>query len=242
MYRRIAVLMASAVIVLGLSTRVFASTVTIQFTSASSYDTTYANAYAGIYNGTVNGRSTEFVCDDFLTEISNGQSWSAYANTNRLASNTEPVKFAPSTISNPLFTFGNPSYIGTVSSQQQEYNMVSWLVEQIFGNPTDSGGQWGAYAGAIWSLTDGAWNSPSYTASYGGLTAEGELVAAYSHRNDTNLPLYYVYTPNPLDAGQEFFSPVPEPATSLLLSIVLLVGLFSAPLLGARRQKRLSSR
>jgi hypothetical protein len=62
----------------------------------------------------------------------------------------------------------------------------------------------------------------------GGLTAEAAVATAYGHRDDTNLPTYYIYTPDPsaypYHNGQEFFSmtPAAEPSTVLLLMLTLM--------------------
>ena len=225
MRRYVATIGASIVLMFGLATAAFANTVTITFQNINSHDDVYANAYAGIYEGKVNGTSAQFVCDDFLREIHNGDSWSAYVNSNNpVTTGPTGVKFDLTNISNPDLTNSvDPDFIGTVASQQEEYNMVAWLVDQIFDDPSNSSKDWGAYAGAIWSLTDGAWNNASYTQAYGGgLTAYEALSEAYSHRDDTDLEAFNVYTPDPLNAGQEFFSPAAEPATFVLLGLTVL--------------------
>lgn len=82
MGRRLAAWVVGFLVILGLALPAFAGTVTIEFTQVNPHDGVYGGFYAGIYEGTVNGKSAQFICDDFLTDINNKQTWSAYANTN----------------------------------------------------------------------------------------------------------------------------------------------------------------
>ena len=230
MRHRIAALTAA---ILALASTASATTVTIQFTSADSHDSVYGGYYAGIYHGTVNGQSATFISDDFLTDISNNQSWQAYANSNSpVSSGPTGVKYTSSggtyNMSNADLTTGDKDsdFIGSVASPQEEYNMVTWLVEQIFKDPKNSKEDWGAYAGAIWSITDGGWKPSDYENKVFGtgvnaLTAESAVALAYGHRDDTNLPKYHVYTPTDFSKGQEFYSAA-EPDTALLLILTLI--------------------
>lgn len=138
---------------------------------------------------------------------------------------------------------GDGDSLGKVS-QTQEYTMISWLVEQIFNDPTNKNGDWGAYGGAIWSIADGGWKVSDYENKVfgGGLTEEAAVADAFAHKDDAHLPKYNIYTPSPLKAGQEFFSPAAEPSTVLLLSLVLLAGLFFSSPLGSLWRKRPASR
>jgi hypothetical protein len=225
---RCSVFLLTLVVVLVLATKAVAgeSTVTIRFAALNANDGVYDGAYAGIYMGTVNGVPTLFVCDDFFTDITEGQSWQANVNSSNPANDT-PVTgnlFSPGSITNPTVIAWETSN-GDLT-QQQEYNVLSWLVEQIFLNPANSdpnsASGWAALGGAIWSITDGAWSASDYVSS----GAEADVLTALSNYNDTNLPTYTVYTPDPNDAGQEFFAltPTPEP-TSLLLFGTGIVGI-----------------
>lgn len=197
-----------------------ASTIaTIIFESHPSNDT-YDGAYVGIYRGLVGNSKTltNFVCDDYLHTIHGGMSWSAYVNSSNPPTGDE---FSPGSITDPDVT--------GITQQLQEYNMITWLVEQIFLDPSNSKGQWGAFSGAIWSITDDAWangNDPTkgesdlYTkTTYGGLTAQEEVLAALGHANDTTLPVFTVFTPTG-STGQEFYGT--EPAIPVLLGCTFL--------------------
>jgi len=237
MKNKLFVLLASLAIVLGWAMSASAGTVTIKFSNASPHDGTYSgwdsltgqseNAYAGVYEGYVGSTATDFVCDDFLRNISNGNSWSA----NEYGSNpvSAGVKFSPSQITNPDLT-------GLGLSQQAEYAMIGWLVGQILADPTNSLNDWSSLNGAIWSITDGAWanngfdyahgiEDSNYTTAVGTYSAKQDVTRALAHKNDTS-PDYPVYTPDPTNAGQEFFGPVPEAGTPLLLGFAFLGGSF----------------
>jgi hypothetical protein len=211
----------SLVAVLGLSLSASATTL-IKFTTIDSHDSTYDSFYAGVYKGTINGKPADFICDDFLTEINYGQSWYAHDNTNKPVSvGPDGVRYAPSGngiyhITNPfLLSGGNP-----IVTQQEEYNMIAWLVGQIFSDTNNADHNWASLAGAIWSTADGAWNS--------------------------NLPQYAVYTPfaatgcgqsgHPSCNGQEFWAPAQEPTVALLLGATFLgVGLMGKRVFGKSR-------
>jgi len=262
--RRTYLLFLSTVLALVWAIPSFAtSTSLIQFNTVSQYDGVYDGDYAGIYLGTVtqNGQTTQaqFICDDFISEITYGQSWNAYNNTNNpLSQGSQGVRYAPSgqsqyDMSNPNLIQGSGMTLAGVPSsglsQQQEYNMIAWLVGQLFSDTNNHDGNWASLAGAIWSTADGGWNdghggfNSSYLGTNGGTeTAQWYLEQALTHQND-NLPNYNVYTPfaapncgqpnQPSCNGQEFFSPAPEAATTMLLSLSLLsAGLFRKKLLG----------
>jgi len=215
------------------ASRAFAGTAVIQFNNVSSYDGVYDGAYSGVYYGTVNGQSATFICDDFVNDITYGQSWDANVNSNQNVGGANNVRYLGSGgtgtyyINNPNLTPGSTyAFQGLPSgglSQQQEYNMISWLVEQMLNDTNNHDGNWASYAGAIWSTADDGWNNGSggfnafYLNQNGGTeTAQYFVQEALGHDNDTNLPTYAVYTPNGLSCsgcsnnGQEFFSPVPE--------------------------------
>ncbi len=185
----------------------------------------------GFYQGTVNGGPavTDFICDDFDHDIYPGYSWNAVVgSTDPVSSNT--VRFGPATITNPSLT-------GLDLTQQEDYNMVTYLAEQIFADPNNSKGDWGYLAWAVWSLntepnSPAAWNSPYYTTQVQTFVTE-----ALGHK-DTNNGNLIVYTPTDGQPGQEFLAldphPTPEPASVVLFGTalaLLLAGLASKKLL-----------
>ena len=212
-------------------------TVIIQFNNVSPYDGVYGGGYAGIYTGTVNGQAATFICDDFINEITYGQSWDANVNSSQgvTQNGNDNVRYAPS--NQGQYDISNPYLLGLGLTQQQEYNMISWLVEQILNDPNNADGNWASYAGAIWSTADGGWKVSSYTQLNGGTeTAQYFVQQAYENAvvNAVPVPTYTVYTPNGHSCtgcnslnGQEFFSPnviaTPEPPLAVILGADLLL-------------------
>ena len=181
---------------------VAAGAATIIFNSAP------ANGYGygvGIYDGTVDGVAASFVCDDFYTDIADNQSWPA------MVGNTNSAN------SGFLFNPSNPADAGAPLpgniNQQQDYNMIGWLANQIFADPTNGSGNWANLSFAIWSLNDA--NAYTYAQSQGiGSEVNSLIAGAYSYRNTpSNLTVYtpLVGYPNPNASGQEFVSPPPTP-------------------------------
>ncbi|MGB7958190.1 MAG: hypothetical protein WCF77_05145 [Minisyncoccia bacterium] len=188
-----------------------ASASTVTFDSASQY---FDNFGVGIYSAMVNGVQKNVFCDDFYTDISNNQSWAATDGTN------DPV-------SGGLLFNGSDVFLpfpipGNVTTQQ-DYNMIGFLANKIFADPTNVSGDWGYDSFAIWALNDkAAWT----TAQTGGFSPEvlSLLSAAYNNRNTTSD--FAFWTPNPTNAGQEFGAPVPEPPSLwLFISALALLGL-----------------
>lgn len=204
-----------------------ASTV-IKFTSTTN-DQVYDGFYAGIYGGTITTNygttgaktvSASFVCDDFLSEITYGQSWYANDHSNNLTLDpltVDPtthadagVRYAPTSKYNgDPYVISNPD-VGAGLSQQGEYNAISWLVWNIFNGPSKD---WGIYGGAIWSIADGGWKGTckigtkvyndncSYLqdddGDYDGTTTQNLVALALTHVNDTSHH-YTVWTPDEL--------------------------------------------
>ena len=187
---------------------VVAGASTITFTSAP------VSAYGfgvGLYYGTVDGVDALFVCDDFFTDIGGGQSWHANDGVTDPSSPTNMFTGAGAFLPFPIS--------GTLTTQQ-DYNMLGFLADKIFADPTDAGGQWGVDSFAIWSLNDSAAYT-SYAQSQGiGGAVSSLLSSAYANKNNpTDLT---VYTPDPWNTGQEFLSPAvatPEPPGFSLMFI-----------------------
>lgn len=166
----------------------------------------------GLYNGTVNGVNALFICDDFFTDISGGQTWNANAGITDPVSPTVLFTGADVTLPFPIS--------GTVTTQE-DYNMIGYLADQIFADANDSLGNWGIDNFALWSLNDSAAYANAVSQGIGS-NVESLLSAAYANRNTPSDLI--VYTPDPPCAGQEFLSttaPVPEPSG---LSLMLIGG------------------
>jgi hypothetical protein len=213
------------VVLLALLLASAASASTITFNSASVYAYNFG---VGVYQGTVGDANTNdnavpasFVCDDFWTDISAGQSWQA------TVGNTDPAVgllfSAPA--SEPFLEAHGPF------TTQQDYDMVGYLANEIFANPT--GPNVAAYSFAIWSVNDPA----AYTAAQGvgggfGSTVLSDMQAAYYATYNGHDPAnLIVYTPTGCTGyncdAQEFLAqaPVPELPTGAMLSGLALLGL-----------------
>lgn len=108
-------------------------------------------------------------------------------------------------------TFSELTNYGHNLTQQQEYDMISWLVTQIFTNAnskTPSTAMMAALGGAIWSIADGAGVPPDYVSSGAEADVEDALVYVLGHPDASFYSDYTVYTPNG--------APCPQPYTSAL--------------------------
>ncbi len=195
---------------------------TLQLQNGGNY--TMGGVYVGPYNftGNINGQnvSLKLICDDFLSDVSGGESWQVH---------TSPF---PS----PYSTLGTPA----------QYQEVAYLAEMMFAlNPSGNGnGQgYGQTLGelqwAIWNIFDpGIGVNASNPDPYGSLTSlQTMTILKYVNMAQANAGLpgndysnLTVYTPipntqqpNPPNSGlpQAYIGdaplPTPEPSTVLLL-------------------------
>jgi hypothetical protein len=197
---------------------VFASTVGMELIGVGN-GTNYGGVYDSPYDISINGNPAMLLsCDDFATEISVGQTWSA---TSENASSVD---------SNVKFTAG-PYYGG--NSLQTTYSAAAWLATQLV-TPTVMGNsnEQIDYSLALWELFNPSLTGGpiSFTGSLNGPDGNVPSVinmafAAVAHGfTGSNVT---VYTPDPLNSGQEFLQvqPVPLPASlPLLLSGLAGVG------------------
>lgn len=184
---------------------------TIQFNNASVYGGDPGDGYGsifgvGLYQGTVNGSSALFVCDDFVHDIVNGQSWSANGTSMSNASG----RFQASAIT-------NPDVKGKVTTQQ-EYNMVGYLVSLLQSSPTS---QWQYISWAIWSITDGVWHTRGCTTNCTETAwyinhVQALVLAALAHDNQTYS--FTIWTPTG-GSGQEF---IQLPESALLAELLMM--------------------
>jgi hypothetical protein len=163
--------------------------------------------YVGPYNLTVGGQSMQLVCDDFLSTVVNGETWTAVTSTYPSLSN---VKFS-----------------GLV-----QYEEIGYLVQQMFANITNPTVV-GYISWAIWDIFDPGVSSHD---PFGTLTSTQQaqignwLTNATNNYSTGNYSNLVVYTPVagsqlPFNAGppQEYIGiiPAPEPSTVLLLAFGL---------------------
>ncbi len=210
-------LRALAIAVVILAAASAASADSLQLVNGGNY--TMGGVYVGPYNftGNIGGQNLnlQLVCDDFKSDVTNGESWS--------------VNDAPF-----------PSVYATLGTAAQ-YQEVAYLAEMIFSlNPSGSGnGQgYGQTLGelqwAIWNIFDPGVGLTAGSDPYGSLTSlqimtvEKYISQAQTNAASGNYSNLMVYTPiagtqqpNPPNSGlpQEYLgdTPVPEPGVVLLL-------------------------
>ncbi|MEJ2643575.1 MAG: VPLPA-CTERM sorting domain-containing protein [Gammaproteobacteria bacterium] len=143
-------------------------------------------AYAGLYNVSIDGTLTPAMCDDWFTEVSTNQSWTATGYTYADIVNGAPVKFAGSAGISAYKEAGWLfSQLGTASqSEQADINLAVW---KIMSNPTIT---------------------MDTTATYWYDQALGHSDFNFSHS-------MMVWTPNPLCASQEFLTPLTTPPSAV---------------------------
>jgi hypothetical protein len=196
----------------------FASTITLTLTGVGD-GTNYGGVYDSPYDISINGTASILLsCDDFATEITQGDSWTAM--TENASAVDSGVKFSSGSFygDNSLqTTYSAAAWLATQlvtpavmanSNTQVDYSLALW---ELF-NPTLTGGPI-TFGGSL-SGPDG--QVPDVISQ-----AFAAVAAGFTGSNVT------VFTPQPLDAGQEFLgvSPVPLPASwPLLLSGMLGVG------------------
>jgi hypothetical protein len=204
-----------------------ASNVTLELTGVGN-GTNYGGVYDSPYDISINGADAMLLsCDDFATEISIGSTWSAM--TENASSVDNGVKF-----------MAGPFYGG--NSLQTTYSAAAWIATQLV-TPAVMGNMDAQidYSLALWELFDPNLSGPiNFTGSLAGPDGQvpnvinaafAAVAGGYTGSNVT------VYTPNPLNAGQEFLqvAPVPLPASLPLM----LSGIAGLGTLFRRRRVRL---
>jgi len=233
-----------------------ADQVTMTLTGVTPSGENLGGVYTSPYEITVNGSTVlALACDDFQTDISLNQTWTANEYTLADVGNDGPQKFTTPTGSVTVYGpdesaggTGPPSSFGTFTAYQ-EYYAAAVLADDLFN--TKSNTQAAAdYSYAIWQI----FYPEAYLGYAGNELAQADRVAVYKDMDTAlkaavkNLPLGYslnIYTPcaagnsknaggcasgatPDLGASQEFIS-IPEGSSLPLLPFDLLalcVGLF----------------
>lgn len=210
--------------------------------------------YTSPYNISVNGTPMQLICDDFTTDISVGESWSATPTT--------LVDLSASSVMN--LKFGNPAKEppGTsllYANTAEDYAIAAVLVAELTSMPNLTPDQIAGYSFAIWDVFDSTLvGSSTCSDPYGTLTgaqctdAMKDLTAAESLANtalsggvyDLNnvsglsIESLTVYTPNPLSSSQEFLQvSMPEAPFPAILGVDLLGGLGLIAVLRRRKTR-----
>jgi hypothetical protein len=164
--------------------------------------------YVDPYNVQINGVNTQAICDDFSTEVSPGQTWTANVSTFPISSGVK-------------FTTGQQG-----QTQAQAYAEAAWLVLQMI-NPTNAS-QIGDIHFALWEIFDT--NAFAWMQAYGDSTNLGlaTIWLKGAESQSTFTPSEYfssfqIYTPTPLNASQEFLTyQVPDSPFVITLAADLL--------------------
>jgi hypothetical protein len=169
-------------------------------------DGVYVSPYVGtISQGNNVIYSGYMICDDFNTESYLNTPWSATTTAASALDGSE--KFGTSVL------FG-----GTTYTAQQAYNAAGWLANGLIANLSSTTSQIN-YSFAIWDLFDGQTTSAAVTT-----LEQDALSAAAGGYVASNVS---VYTPNPVNASQEFLVVRPAPeidATAATGALTLLLG------------------
>jgi hypothetical protein len=194
--------------------------------------------YTSPYGISINGGSpVQLICDDFTTDISLGMSWSAI-----------PTTFAALQASaNPI---GTPKF--TPAAEIQDYAVTAVLAAELMSLPNLASEQAGEISFALWDVFDpsllvstasdpfgsdayGTLTSTEFNAAQAYLAGAQALVAGATNKQTGVVNLseisigghaiegLTIYTPNPLNASQEFLQvSMPEPSYPAILVVDLL--------------------
>lgn len=175
----------------------------------------YAGVYTSPYYATVNGVATTVICDDFGTESSLNESWTAYVSN--VSGVTSPyAKFSGTSVQN----------FGISVTTQQAYDAVAALATALLG-VSSSSTQAAIYSFAIWDIFDNAGvNSwPGLDSSFlaqVNADALNALEATYTSGEFSNVSIYSSTVGSP----QEFISvgsvSTPEASSPAILAVDLL--------------------
>jgi hypothetical protein len=144
------------------------TTVNLQLVSVSG-TTQIGGVYTSPYGISINGGATTvpMICDDYITDINTGYSWTATVNTlttiDNDTVNADKLKFADSFYNQD----GNNILGGSTASVAQDYAIAAVLsAELMFSDPTSEGAAELSYA--IWTVFDqNLWHSLVTTGNTG---------------------------------------------------------------------------
>jgi hypothetical protein len=198
--------------------------------------------YTSPYGLSINSSASyvQLICDDFTTDISLGQSWTAIPTTfAALEAGSNPAgtpKFSPAT---------DPSVVPTLAAEIQDYAVTAVLAAELMELPSLASEQAGEISFALWDVFDptllnstsnpnGSITSTELSAAQAYLAGAEALVAGATNGSGiVNLSSISIdghaiegmtiYTPNPASASQEFLSvSMAEPSYPLVLGVDLL--------------------
>ncbi len=199
------------------------------------------------YGISVDGTTVPLICDDFTTDISFGQTWSAIPTTFAALETGAPAgtpKFGPGGTADPAIT--------TFDEEIQSYATVAVLAAELLALPDDvshaeplgelSYALWDVFDPGLLSSVDNPFGSISpleLSAAQGYLAAAQALVAGATTGSGAGLRVdlsqisingnaiegMTLYTPSPTGAAQEFVTvSVPEAPPLAESAVYLLLG------------------
>jgi len=220
--KTLAAILLSLGLLIALPPGAWADPVSMTLTGVYNSNNVMGGVYDSPYLATIGSSSTPtlVICDDFTTDISVGQSWSAYQNTLSAVTTSGPQKFT------------TPDYSGLTI--QQEYDAAALLAEDLLANLNGANDPnsilVGEYSYAIWTIFDpsaitgylGQLNNISIQTEIASLrnTAFSEVLAGVTPSATVS-----IYTPKPLTASQEFLVVNTPEASTLAILIVDVLGL-----------------
>ena len=212
-----------------------AQTVSMQLVNANA-NYVMGGVYTSPYGISINGGSpTLLICDDFLTNISIGQTWTSQVTSlAALQAGTNPA--------------GTPKFGNNVTN----YATAAVLAAELMGLGNLATETAGELSYAIWGVFDPTLLTNNPSSGEGALT-NAELTAAQNFLKDakavvaaatvggvinlSKIPYLTIYTPDPLGASQEFLAvSMPEPASMVILGMDCL-GMVGLALLLRRRAR-----
>jgi hypothetical protein len=208
-------------VLLGLSLMAAAPSAFAQYTvdlTGVGNGTVADGVYVSPYQGTITGNGESYsgfmICDDFLHE--------SYLNTPFSASMTsaDGLNGTEKFLGTERFTFDGSTYTYTA---QQAYNAAGWLANNLLSNSNvNNATSQVNYSFAIWDIFDGQQTDPNGGAQLLESQAFSQVSNGYVASNVS------VFTPNPLNASQEFLvvrAPEIDPASAMSGLTLLLGGL-----------------
>jgi len=221
----------------------------VQMTLTGMYN--WNNVMGGVYDSPYEATITDgtqstqalVICDDFATDISVGDTWSAYQNSLSSVGTDSttggPQKFTIGYSSQPYNTTPDTITVGSSTitlNIEQEYTAAALLAEELVNNlnvPTASNSILvGEYSYAIWTIFEpgaingyeGQLTNSTYQGVINGLRTTA-LTEAYD--GATPYDTVSIYTPNPTSASQEFLvvnTPEASSLANLAVDLLLLAG------------------
>lgn len=170
----------------------------------------YAGVYTSPYSATVNGVATTVICDDFSTESSLGQTWTANVTTvASVVAGTSSAKFSPAQSYDAVASLA--TQLLSINASSQQAVILSFAIWDIF----DASGV------QSWLTSHG---DPSGVSGAALAAANAALTATYTAGEYSNV---YIYS-STVGVPQEFVGigsgsvSTPETSSPVILAVDLL--------------------